>query len=87
MSSEYGGIIDDAKTLLEWRPILPLLKAWQDARDTTTKLRAAVKVLQFVADVTDAGQKSQAALRAADRLVSAMAVDAGLRDAIEELLR
>lgn len=84
---QFGGIIDDARTLLEWRPILPLLKAWQDARDPTTKFRAAIRVAQFIADVTDAGPKARAAIRAADRLVGAMAVDAGLRDAIEASIR
>jgi len=87
MADQYGGIIDDARTLLEWKPILPLLKAWKDANDPTVKLRAAVQVARFVADVTDAGPKAAAAIRVADRIVGTMAVDPTLRSAIEELLR
>lgn len=87
MSDQFGGIIDDARTLLEWRPILPLLKAWQDATDPVAKARAAVRVLQFIADVTDAGAKTVAAIHAADRIVDAMAADPMLRSAILGLLR
>ena len=87
MAEQFGGIVDDVQTLLEWRPILPLLKAWKDANDPTAKARAAVRVAQFIADVTDAGPKARAALRAADRVVGAMAVDPVLREAIEGLIR
>ena len=87
MTPEFGGIIDDARTLLKWKPILPLLKEWEDARDTTVKFRAGVKVLTFIADAVESGPRVEKMIHAADRICAAMAVDSKLREAIEDLLR
>jgi hypothetical protein len=87
MAPQFGGIIDDARTLLKWRPILPLLKEWEDARDTTVKFRAGIKVLQFIVDAVESGPRAEKMVRAADRICAAMAVDASLREAIEDILR
>lgn len=84
---QYGGIIDDARTLLEWRPILPLLAEWRGATDPLLKLRAAVRVAKFLVDVTEAGPRARAAVHAAEKLVAAMASDVALRDAIMGFLR
>ena len=87
MTQEFGGIIDDARTLLKWKPILPMLKEFEDARDVTVKFRAGLRVLEFIADVSDAGGRGRKLLAAGDRLCAAMAVDPSLRESIEELLR
>ena len=38
---EYGGIWDDVQTALKWKPILPLVKALEDAQGTVGKAEAA----------------------------------------------
>lgn len=87
MSNEFGGIIDDARTLLKWKPILPLLKEWEDARDTTVKFRAGIRVLQFVSDAVESGPRVERMVRVLDRICAAMAVDPSLREAVEDILR
>jgi len=84
---QFGGIIDDARTLLEWRPILPLLAELKSATDPVLKMRAAVRVAKFLVDVTEAGPRARAFVHAADKLVGAMAVDVALKDAIVGMLR
>lgn len=87
MSQEFGGIIDDARTLMKWKPILPLLKEWEDARDPTTKFRAGIRVLNFIVDTLESGPRAEGFIRVLDRICAAMAVDRSLREAIEDILR
>ena len=87
MSQEFGGIIDDARTLLKWKPILPLLKEWEDARDTTVKFRAGIRVLNFIVDTLESGPRAESFVLVLERICASMAVDRSLRESIEELLR
>ena len=45
---EYGGIWDDAQEALRWRPVLPLVKAVREAKETPEKLTAIRNVAAFV---------------------------------------
>ena len=38
---ECGGVWDDVQTALKWKPILPLVKALEDAQGTVAKADAA----------------------------------------------
>lgn len=38
---EYGNLWDDVQTALKWKPILPLVKALEDAQGTVGKAEAA----------------------------------------------
>lgn len=87
MAPEFGGIIDDARMLLKWKPILPLLKEWEDARDTTVKFRAGIKVLTFIVDAVESGPRVEGMVKVLDRICAAMAVDPKLRGAVEDLFR
>lgn len=87
MSQEFGGIIDDARTLMKWKPILPLLKEWEDARDTTVKFRAGIRVLTFIVDAVESGPRVEGMVKVLDRICAAMAVDPVLRGSIEDLFR
>jgi hypothetical protein len=44
---EYGGIWDDVQTALKWKPILPLVKALEDAQGTVDKAEAARELSAF----------------------------------------
>jgi hypothetical protein len=44
---EYGGIWDDVQTALKWKPILPLVKALEDAQGTVAKAEAARELGAF----------------------------------------
>lgn len=44
---EYGGIWDDVQTALKWKPILPLVKALEDAQGTVAKAEAARELSAF----------------------------------------
>ena len=87
MSQEFGGIIDDARTRMKWKPMLHLLKEWEDARDTTVKFRAGIKVVQFIVDAVESGPRVEGMVRVLDRICGAMAVDPGLRESVEDLFR
>lgn len=45
--TEYGGIWDDVQTALKWKPILPLVKALEDASGTVGKAEAAKELAAF----------------------------------------
>lgn len=44
---EYGGVWDDVQTALKWKPILPLVKALEDAQGTVAKAEAARELGAF----------------------------------------
>lgn len=48
MDEEFGGIIDDVQTALEWKPILPLLAALKASNTIPEKLDAVIPIIQFV---------------------------------------
>lgn len=45
--AEYGNLWDDVQTALKWKPILPLVKALEDADGTIQKAEAAEKLAAF----------------------------------------
>lgn len=44
---EYGNLWDDVQTALKWKPILPLVKALEDAQGTVAKAEAARELSAF----------------------------------------
>lgn len=44
---EYGNLWDDVQTALKWKPILPLVKALEDAQGTVDKAEAARELGAF----------------------------------------
>ena len=47
MSDEYGGLLDEIHTGLQWKPILGLLKVAQETKGTAARLAAWQAVAAF----------------------------------------
>jgi len=45
---EYGGMWDDLKTAMKWRPILPLLQTLENSKGTVAKAHAIRNIAAFI---------------------------------------
>ena len=58
-----GGLINDVRTVMEWRPILEIIRAYKDAIEAPDKIRIAIDAVEFILDRLE-GEGSMPAMRA-----------------------
>lgn len=86
---EYGGMIDDIKTALKWKPILPLLQNLSDATLLADQAKAVLPIIDFIVAIgfNDEDVDSKLWRRFVGKIVSLIESDRELRNLIRDLLK
>lgn len=87
--NRYGGIIDDFKSAIEWQPILPLLRRFQNAMTPASKMSAAIDIAEFIAKVGfgDDSPQQRRWSKIARRFAVAVSFDPDLRELLKEMVK
>lgn len=62
-AAQFGGLLKDVKTVMEWRGILDIIQDYKNAPDAPAKVRIGIDAAEFIIDKLE-GEGSMPALRA-----------------------